>query len=113
MDWLAHPKRLYIDGRFIDATGDDVHRNTNPANGEVLAEVRSASAADVDAAVAAAARAFPIWRATARRERAVALRRIGEIVRRHRDELATLIALENGKLYREALDDDMPDTADV
>jgi aldehyde dehydrogenase (NAD+) len=76
--------------------------------------VRSASAADVDAAVAAAARAFPIWRANrSTRARRPPLRRIGEIVRRHRDELATLIALENGKLYREALDDDMPDTADV
>ncbi|MBX3024180.1 aldehyde dehydrogenase [bacterium] len=107
------PPRLYIDGRFVAATGDDAHRNTNPATGELLAEVRAASLADVDAAVAAAARAFPSWRATPRRERAAVLRRIGDIVRRHRDELARLIALENGKLYREALDDDMPDTADV
>jgi aldehyde dehydrogenase (NAD+) len=112
-DWLKTPKRLYIGGRFVDATGDDVHRNTNPATGALLAEVRAASAADVAAAVDAAARAFPVWRATSRRARAATLRRIGEIVRRHRAELATLIALENGKLYREALDDDMPDTADV
>ena len=112
-EWIGQPKRLYIGGRFVEATGDDVHRNTNPATGELLAEVRAASAADVDAAVAAAARAFPVWRGTARRERGAVLRRIGEIVRRHREELATLIALENGKLYREALDDDMPDTADV
>ena len=112
-EWLGQPKRLYVGGRLVDATGDDVHRNTNPATGELLAEVRAASAADVDAAVAAAARAFPVWRGTARRERGAVLRRIGEIVRRHREELATLIALENGKLYREALDDDMPDTADV
>jgi len=112
-EWIGQPKRLYIGGRFVEATGDDVHRNTNPATGELLAEVRAASAADVDAAVAAAGRAFPVWRGTARRERGAVLRRIGEIVRRHREELATLIALENGKLYREALDDDMPDTADV
>ena len=112
-EWIGQPKRLYIGGRFVEASGDDVHRNTNPATGEMLAEVRAASAADVDAAVAAAGRAFPVWRGTARRERGAVLRRIGEIVRRHREELATLIALENGKLYREALDDDMPDTADV
>jgi aldehyde dehydrogenase (NAD+) len=112
-DWIARPKHLYIDGRFVPATGDAVHRNVNPATGELLAEVRAASPTDVDAAVAAAARAFRVWRATSRRERAATLRRIGEIVRRHRGELATLIALENGKLYREALDEDMPDTADV
>ena len=112
-DWIRKPKCLYVDGRFVPATGDGVDRNTNPATGELLAEVRQASPADVDAAVAAAARAFPAWRATSRRERAAILRRCGEIVRRHREELATLIALENGKLYREALDDDMPDTADV
>ena len=112
-DWIRRPKHPYLDGRFVPATGDDVHHNTNPATGELLAEVRQASSADVDAAVDAAARAFPAWRATSRRERAAALRRLGEIVRRHREELATLIALENGKLYREALDDDMPDTADV
>ena len=107
MDWLKYPKRLYIDGRFVDPTGDDVHRNTNPADGELLAEVRSASAADVDAAVAAAAGAFPIWRATARRQRAAALRPIGAIARRRREELASRIRREQGHLYQEALDDDM------
>jgi len=111
--WMAQPKRLYIGGAFVAATGDDVHANTNPANGEPLAAVRAASAADVDAAVGAARTAFAGWRDAPRRTRAQALRRCGDIVRRHRAELATLIALENGKLYREAYEDDMPDTADV
>ena len=112
--WLAQPKRLFIDGAFVAATGDQVFSNTNPATGEVLASVRSASAADVDLAVAAARAAFAgAWHGVERRQRAAALRRIGALVRAHRAELATLIALENGKLYREAVDDDMPDTADV
>ncbi len=111
--WLAHPKRLWIGGAFVAAGGDAVHENVNPATGEPLAAVRSASAADVDAAVGAARAAFPGWRDAPRRTRAQALRRCGEIVRRHRAELATLIALENGKLYREAYEEDMPDTADV
>jgi len=112
--WLAQPKRPYIDGACVDATGTEVFTNTNPATGEVLAQVRSASTADVDGAVAAARRAFVGgWRAVSRRQRAQVLRRIGAVVRAHRAELATLIALENGKLYREAFDDDMPDTADV
>ncbi|MEO8605756.1 MAG: aldehyde dehydrogenase family protein, partial [bacterium] len=66
--WLAEPKRLYVGGAFVAATGDAVFTNTNPATGEVLAEVRSASAADVDAAVAAARAAFGgAWRGLGRR----------------------------------------------
>jgi aldehyde dehydrogenase (NAD+) len=112
--WITTPKHLFIDGAFVPAQGDDVCTNTNPATGEQLADVRSAAPADVDRAVSAARRAFTgSWRTISRRERARVLHRLGEIVRAHRAELATLIALENGKLYREAYDDDMPDTADV
>ena len=50
---------------------------------------------------------------TLERERARVLRRIGDVVRTNADELAAIVALENGKLLREALLDDMPDTADV
>jgi aldehyde dehydrogenase (NAD+) len=112
--WLRTPKRLYVDGRWHAATGHDSDTVVNPANGTALATVPCASSADVDAAVAAARRAFDgPWRRLTRRERSRALQRIGAAVRAHRAELATLIALENGKLYREAFDDDMPDTADV
>ncbi len=113
--WLAAPQRLFVDGHWCDATGDEGHAAINPADGAVLATLAYASDADVDRAVAAARRAFeaPSWRGMARRERAALLRRMGEVARAHRAELATLIALENGKLYREAYDDDMPDTADV
>lgn len=112
--WLAEPKRLFIDGAFVAAGGSERFAAVNPATGEVLAEVASASTGDVDRAVAAARTAFSgPWRDLTRRARAALLRRLGELVRAHRAELATLIALENGKLYREALEDDMPDTADV
>lgn len=114
-DWLKSEKQLYIDGRWVPARGAAGHAVINPASESVLAEVRSAGPADVDDAVAAARRAFASggWGRSARRERARMLTRIGDVVRRHRDELATLTSLENGKLYREAYDDDMPDTADV
>jgi len=113
--WFRTPKRLYIDGGWCDAGGDEPHQAINPADGTPLAAVRHAAPADVDRAVAAARNAFADvrWRGLPRRERARRLQRIGDVVRTHRAELATLIALENGKLYREAYDDDMPDTADV
>jgi aldehyde dehydrogenase (NAD+) len=113
--WLSQPLRLYLDGRFCEASGSSNHTAINPANGARLALVPEASFADVDQAVRAARRAFEsgAWPALPRRERGRLLQRIAEIVRAHRAELATLIALENGKLYREACQDDMPDTADV
>jgi aldehyde dehydrogenase (NAD+) len=113
--WVRQPHQLYIDGRWCDATADDSHTVVNPASGAALATIAHASAADVDRAVATARRAFEDgpWRRLTRRERARVLQRIAEVVRAHRAELATLISLENGKLYRESFDDDMPDTADV
>ena len=113
--WLRTPKRLYIDGCWQEATGTNAHDAVNPANGQRLASVTHAADSDVDYAVRGARGACDSgpWRRLSRRERARVLQRIGAVVRAHRAELATLIALENGKLYREAYDDDMPDTADV
>src|ERR1700687_5735196 len=113
--WLASTKHSYIDGAWTDTAHDPVHESINPANGLPLGTLQYASDTDVDRAVVGARRAFErdSWRTLSRRERARLLRRVGEVIRAHRAELATLISLENGKLYREAFDDDMPDTADV
>jgi aldehyde dehydrogenase (NAD+) len=112
--WLQQPKQLFIDGKWRTG-GGTAAAVIHPANGETLTQVAAATPADVDDAVGAARRAFehPPWRTISRRERAALLHRIAATIRQHRAELATLIALENGKLYREAYDDDMPDTADV
>ncbi len=99
-----------------DGSSRSVFTKRNPSTGEPLGQLPEASAADVHDAVVIAREAFApgsSWRSVTRRERARTLHRIGAIVRSHEAELATLIALENGKLLREALDDDMPDTADV
>jgi aldehyde dehydrogenase (NAD+) len=110
---------LYIDGAWADATpapGFDALERCDPSTGALLGTVPAASTADVDRAVRAAAAAGArgsVWSRTSRRERARVLRAIGEVVRANADELAALITRENGKLLRESLDDDMPDTADV
>ncbi|MFN8037796.1 MAG: aldehyde dehydrogenase family protein [Acidimicrobiales bacterium] len=114
--WIADAPSLYLDGGWRAPRGTDALERRRPDTGDRLASVRFASPADVDAAVAAAGAAFAPgspWRTMSRRERAGVLHRIGEVVRANAEELAAIIALENGKLYGEALDDDMPDTADV
>jgi len=112
--WLSSDKRIYIDGRWCAARGGSTYQPINPATAAVLTTLTPASADDVDAAVASARRALQgTWGKLPRRARAQSLQRIAAAVRAHRAELATLISLENGKLYRESYDDDMPDTADV
>ncbi|GAB3200104.1 NAD-dependent succinate-semialdehyde dehydrogenase [Nocardioides hungaricus] len=69
----------------------------DPATLEVVAHVPDQGVDDARAAVDRAAAAFPAWSRTAPRERSVALHRAHELMLRDRDELATLIARENGK----------------
>lgn len=112
--WLRQPKSAYVGGNWCDPHGEKIAA-INPANGAEIGSFFVNSAAEVDAAVAAARKAFrgDAWRKMARRERAVCLRKIADIIRENSDELATLEALNNGKLYREAYIDDLPEAADV
>jgi acyl-CoA reductase-like NAD-dependent aldehyde dehydrogenase len=68
-----------------------------PATEEILAEIRRATAADVDAAVARARAAFPAWRAVVPGDRAAMLRRVADAVEARLDELALLEARNAGK----------------
>ena len=56
-----HYKNL-IDGQWVDAKSGKTFERRNPANGELVAEYTKSDASDVDAAVAAAAKAFKSWR---------------------------------------------------
>ncbi len=100
IDFLSRPLRLYIDGEFA-ATGQRL-AVLNPATGEVLAEAPLAGAADVDRAVLAARTAFPLWRAAPPTQRARLLWSLADLMERHRDELATIEVLDNGKPLGEA-----------
>ncbi|WP_299695309.1 CoA-acylating methylmalonate-semialdehyde dehydrogenase [Hydrocarboniphaga sp.] len=82
-----------------DARTSDVF---NPATGAVTGKVTLATQADVDAGVAAAAKAFPAWSATAPLRRARILMRFRELLETNRDELARLITQEHGKVLSDA-----------
>lgn len=88
---------LLIDGRWR-AAADGARRTVrDPATGEEVGVSAIATAADVDAAVAAACRAAPGWGATHPDERAAILRRAAELIDAHVDELALLLTREQGK----------------
>ncbi len=74
----------------------------NPATGEVTKRVAFAEPAEIDAAVAAAAKAFPAWAATPALSRARVLFRFREIVERDAGALAAIITAEHGKVLSDA-----------
>ena len=91
-----------IAGQRVPGSGDRTLDITDPATGQVTAQVRMADAATVDAAVAAAAAAFPAWAATPPLVRARVMFRFRDLVERHTDELARLITAEHGKVLSDA-----------
>ena len=54
-------QKLYIDGRYVDASSGATFESINPATGEVLAQVQRASQADVERAVASATAGQKVW----------------------------------------------------
>ncbi len=92
----------YVGGRWIAASTDETLEVTNPATGEALAQVPLSSASDLDAAVAAARQALPIWREVAVPDRARLLFELREGLSRRRDELARSVTTEMGKTLIDA-----------
>jgi betaine-aldehyde dehydrogenase len=90
--------RLFIGGRWEESHSGQTIVSHNPATGEVLGRVPLADAADVDRAVRAAMAAFPSWAETSGPERAARLRALGQALRRHREDLARLDALDCGNV---------------
>src|SRR5436189_6179571 len=94
--------RNFVGGRWVEPEATERLDVTNPATGDVLAEVPLSGATDVDRAVAAAREAFPAWRATPPLERARVCFRLKEVVERRKDDLAELVTRDNGKAAKDA-----------
>ncbi len=93
----------WIGGRIVEGTSGRRGPVYDPATGQLAREVDFASVEEVDAAVAAAAGAFPAWRATSLSKRTEILFRIRNLVDQNRRELAALLTAEHGKVPSDAL----------
>ncbi len=91
------PTQLFLGGEWRDASDGGTFDVDNPATGEVIAKVASATLADGKAALDAAERAFPAWAAMKPRERGEVLRKAFELIMAQHEDFARLITLENGK----------------
>ena len=92
----------YINGRWTESRASEWLDVVNPATGEALARVPLADAAEVNAAVGAAAAAFPEWRRTPPEDRIQPLFKLKNLLEDHLDELSRIITQENGKTFTEA-----------
>lgn len=84
-------------GQWSAATGAGVLSPRNPTTGEVIAQVQATTEADYETVIARAQEAFKAWRTTPAPRRGEAVRLCGEALRRHKDALGSLVALEMGK----------------
>jgi len=94
--------KLLIDGRFIESDSLQWADVPNPATQEVLARVPYATAAEIEAAVAAARSAFPSWRQTPISERARIFFRLQGLIRDNMERLAASVTAELGKIRADA-----------
>ncbi len=92
-----------IGGAWV--TGQDTHARfavTDPATGAVLAQVANLGPVDCAAAISAAEKAWPLWRAKTAKERAAVMTRWFALLNQHADDLARIMTAEQGKPLAEA-----------
>ncbi|HEX8172533.1 MAG TPA: aldehyde dehydrogenase family protein [Thermoanaerobaculia bacterium] len=105
---LREPReyRNYIDGEWVASKTGKAFENRNPANeDDLVGTFQDSDAADVDAAVAAAQRAYESWRLTPAPKRAEFLFRVGDILKRDKEKIAREMTREMGKVLDETKGD--------
>ena len=93
----------WIDGRPVEVLPEQTGPVYNPATGQVIARVPRGGTAEINAAVAAATKAFPAWRDTPLIARSQVFFAFRELAWKHREELAALITKDHGKTFADAL----------
>jgi malonate-semialdehyde dehydrogenase (acetylating)/methylmalonate-semialdehyde dehydrogenase len=93
----------WIDGTAVEVLPDNTGPIYNPATGQVIARVPRGGQTEVDAAVAAAAAAFPAWRDMPLIARSNIFFAYRNLVYEHREEMAQLITRDHGKTFPDAL----------
>jgi phenylacetaldehyde dehydrogenase len=113
--FLDEPRKMLINGEWVDSASGKTFQSFNPATGDVLAEVAEGAGEDINRAVSAARAAFDggPWRRMTPSERGRAIWRLADLIEQHADELALLETLDNGKPLTIARAVDIPFSADV
>ncbi|QJP93702.1 CoA-acylating methylmalonate-semialdehyde dehydrogenase [Pseudomonas fluorescens] len=94
--------KLLIDGEWVESQTSEWHDIVNPATQQVLAKVPFATAAEVDAAVSAAQRAFQTWKLTPIGARMRIMLKLQALIREHSKRIAVVLSAEQGKTIADA-----------
>ena len=94
--------QVHFAGKWQDARSGLTIAVPDRYTGDIVGTVPSLDEGEIQAAIAAAADAFPAWARTPHRQRGALLRRWLDLIERHKEDLAQLITLENGKPLKEA-----------
>ncbi|MFM6974543.1 MAG: aldehyde dehydrogenase family protein, partial [Agromyces sp.] len=95
-------------GKYVAPASGQYFENVSPVNGKAFCEVARGTAADVDAAVDAAWKAFASWGKTSVTERSIILNKIADRMEANLEAIAVAETWENGKPVRETLAADIP-----
>lgn len=95
-------EQAFLGGRWLDAAGGEVKEVVNPANGQVLGTVPNCGAKEARAAIEAADKALPEWRARTAKARAQLLRKWFDLIMANQEDLAVLMTVEQGKPLAES-----------
>ncbi len=112
--FLNEEIKMFINGEFVPSISGKTFETYNPATEDILAVVCEAQEEDIDVAVKAARSAFESgpWAEMTTAERAHLIYKLADLIEEHGEELAQLEALDNGKPYQVALDDDIAATVE-
>lgn len=104
---------MLIAGKWVPAIAGGVLEIESPGDKSIFADVPLGTDADVNAAVQAARAAFPAWRDTPARERARSVEAVATVIESRTEELARLLARENGNALRTQSRPEIKTTVDV
>ncbi|CAH0134497.1 aldehyde dehydrogenase family protein [Peribacillus sp. Bi134] len=109
-EFLKGTKKLLINGELVEAASGKTFETLDPSNGKVLAVVSEAGPEDVDKAVKAARKAFDNgpWKKMSASERSRLIYKLADLMEEHKEALAQLDTLDNGKPIGETTNADVP-----
>jgi phenylacetaldehyde dehydrogenase len=109
-EFISKPRKMLIDGKWVNSVSGKTFPTYNPATGEVLAQIAEGDKADIDLAVKAARRAFDSgpWPRLTASDRGKLVWKLADLLERHLEEFATLETLDNGKPLTIARAADVP-----
>src|SRR3979411_959148 len=114
-DFIAQPRKMLINGKWVNAASGKTFPTYNPATGEVLAQVAEGDREDIEQAVKAARKAFDQgpWRRLTASERGRLIWKLADLLESHTEEFAYLESLDNGKPLTIARAADVPLAVDL